>query len=184
MSSSISLIVRVHPRLARVNSPDLSEWDELRFLEGSRSHVFVLESSSLVSTYDLIDRVDAVVVYHSTVGIESVFWGTPSILLSDTSFDSINASVYRARSCQELFCHLTNLDNIIALPDTALPYGHFWATYGIPFKFYRPNGLFSGQFLGINISASCLTPWGKAVLVFFKFFRYLSSRLSRRQRPL
>ena len=36
-----------------------------------------------------------VVVHGSTVGIEAVFWGKPVIVVSDSFYDLIDASIYK-----------------------------------------------------------------------------------------
>ena len=174
--ASIALIVRVHPRLAKINSPDQVVWDELQFIDSDKSHVLVVPSNSSVSSYELIDDVDAVITCNSTVGIEAVFWGKPSIVLSENFYDNIGASIYKARSHERLRMLLSGLNDLDVDPGSALPYGFFWASNGEQFCLYKPSGLSTGKFLGINMSASCITPWGKTILFLVHFFRGLISR--------
>lgn len=73
----IQVTLRIHPNL---NGIPYSYATDLYRLRGDRFDI--IESGSPVSTYSLIDAADTVIVFGSTAGVESVFWGKPTILLA------------------------------------------------------------------------------------------------------
>ena len=71
--------LRVHPNLKDVKYQYHLKLYEL--FEGVENFT-IIEPTSPISTYALIDYCDKVVVFGSTTGPEAVFWGKPTILLS------------------------------------------------------------------------------------------------------
>lgn len=77
VNNQLKITLRVHPNLTGINysyARDLYRLKDERF--------DVIEADSPVSTYTLLDAADTVVVFGSTMGIESVYWGKPTILLA------------------------------------------------------------------------------------------------------
>ena len=71
--------LRIHPNLKGI--PYKYYTDLLKL--GSRfSNITVIPPESSVSSYSLLDYMDKVVCFNSTMGIESVYWKKPSIILS------------------------------------------------------------------------------------------------------
>lgn len=171
----IQVIVRVHPRLAKINSPDLQVWNQLQFLPRQSQNVFVVPSDSDISSYDLIDQVDAVVTGHSTVGIEAVYWGKSAIVMGDPFYDKIGASIYQVRTREKLKECLSNLHNLKVSSESALPYGYYMATFGERFQLYEAADLFSGKFIGINLQVFDLTSWWLFLKKCKSFLRMLFS---------
>ena len=148
-----SIILRQHPNLADKSVSDSSKWSELSFMNPElRSRVINVNSASDVSTYELIDASDLIVCYGSTVGIEAIFWSRPSMLLSNSFYDQLEASLYQPKSKAELSELLGRIPDLTVAPETALAYGDFSATFGIPYCLYKPESLFSGSFCGLRAS--------------------------------
>lgn len=73
--------LRVHPNLASI---PYSYVQDIKKLESEKFHIIPAESS--ISTYALLEAADTVVVFGSTIGIESVYWGKPTILLAGSLY--------------------------------------------------------------------------------------------------
>jgi len=146
-----SLVVRVHPHLHKKALSDQLKWSSSGFLRNFPG-VFLLEASSSVSSYELLDLADAVVTYGSTIGIESIYSGKPSILLCDSFYDQIGASVHKASSVSCLGSLLSSLDSLSVDRSSSLPYGYFMATFGFAYEIYKPFDLFSGSICGEILS--------------------------------
>ena len=86
--SDINVFLRIHPNLTTVKTKEI---DVLLGLDKRYENLTVIPPASKVSTYSLIKNADKVVTFGSTVGVEAVYWGTPSILLG--------ASFYRNLGC-------------------------------------------------------------------------------------
>ena len=139
------LVIRMHPHKRHKHKDDLVPWWNLRLPE----NVCILKPDDSVDSYALIERSDAVITCGSTIGIEAVFWGVPSICIGPCFYGNLDA-VYLPRNPSELQ-RLLEQDALIADPAKTLPYGYYLTTFGEKFVHYEPESLFSGRFLGVNL---------------------------------
>jgi len=102
-----------------------------------------------MDTYALLKEASVVVTCGSTVGIESVFWGIPSICIGPSLYSKLGA-VYLPQNHDELKEMILSKD-LIAQPESTIPYGYYFSSFGTDFKYYKPHSLFSGEFMGINL---------------------------------
>lgn len=98
VDKSIKIYLRIHPNLRDVRH---SYHTDLINLDGLNGNVVVISADSPVSTYDLIDQAEKVLVFGSTVGIEAVYSCKPVILLGPSFYRFLNAC-YLATSDDEL----------------------------------------------------------------------------------
>jgi hypothetical protein len=143
--NDLQLVVRVHPHIMQKSEEDKAYWNSLQIFPGQ----ILIPTDSQIDTYALIERSDIVVTSGSTIGIEAVYWGTPSVCLGPSYYSKLNA-VYLPESNLELEKLLTT-----QLPaperERALPYGYYFATFGEPFIYYKAKNLFVGEFMGVNL---------------------------------
>jgi len=79
--------LRVHPNLTYVNYL----YHNLMYeLEKRYTNLTVIKADSPISTYSLIDAADKIMVFGSTTGAESAFWGKPTILLGNAGYRNLN----------------------------------------------------------------------------------------------
>lgn len=143
-ATDISVWVRMHPNLAGVDNGSTRAFRQLTDVG-----VGIIESTSEISSYSLVDAADVVVSFGSTVGIEATYWGTPSVQLGPSYFGYLNAT-HRADS------HDAAVELIRSIPPVAdrvdaLKYGHYRLTEGEPFEHYRATGFHDGEFNGQTI---------------------------------
>ena len=141
------LVIRLHPHLARKHALDRERW--LRLRDATKRSVVVMPESP-VDTYALLDRSDVVVTSGSTVGIEAVYWGKPSILLGPSMYDRVGA-VHLARKSGGLAAFAFEGKILLVDPAKSMPYGYYLATFGQRYRHFEPDSLFSGRLLGANI---------------------------------
>lgn len=144
-SPNIQLFIRLHPHLGEKSREDQLRWLVL----GQISGVSIVSFDSEVDTYALIDRSDIVVTAGSTVGIEAVYWGRPSITLGPSYYSELNVTHY-PKSTAELEL-MINSNNLNVERELTIPYGYYMKTFGEAYKHYEPQSLFSGKFLGIDL---------------------------------
>lgn len=143
------LVVRLHPHLIHKHPSERARW---MTLEGASPSVTVIAPESDVDTYALVDAAAVVVTGGSTVGVEAVFWGRPSILLGPADYDELGV-VHRPHDAAALRRLL--LEPALGMDrDAALAYGYHRATFGEPYIVYRPASFVRGSFLGAD-----LRPW-------------------------
>jgi hypothetical protein len=138
---TMHIFIRIHP-----NHTGLPE--ELNALLALQSdYVSVIPPKEKVSSYTLMQQAEKVITFGSTAGIESAFWGKPSILGGRALYQNLG-SVYTPQTHEELMTLVMNQE-LSALPqEGALKYAHFYCTYGQPFQYYKANTFFGGTFRG------------------------------------
>lgn len=155
--SDIDLVVRVHPNAADCHADELAWWASL-----SEQGVHVIPPTAKEDSYALLESADLVCSYGSTIGVESAYWGTASVLLGDAGY-------YGFGCCAEPETE-DDLENLIRhVPtqrdrDGCLRYGYYIATFGREYKHYRPTSLFEGELLGKTLSHRSAIGEGVAVI--------------------
>jgi len=94
--SEFQFIVRIHPNLKELNNSQVKTLMAFNF-----PNLIIIPAESPVDSYYLMEKCEKVVVFGSTMGIESVFWGIPAILAGRAYFEGVN-SCYKASSYEEL----------------------------------------------------------------------------------
>jgi hypothetical protein len=146
---SRKLYVRMHPNLRGLRNASITK--VLRLKEDSLT---LLPPESRVSTYALLRHADVVLTFGSTVGIEAVFWGRPSVLAGQAFYRNLGGT-YNPASHDELIALLEG-DPPPLSREAALIYGYDWATFGVPFEFFDGTGITSGTFKGKAVTRG---PW-------------------------
>lgn len=116
--NNIHITLRIHPNLSHIT------YSYVKDLYSLQSDQFdVIPGDSPISTYALLDAADTVVVFGSTMGAESVFWGKPTILLAGALYYYLGIC-YLPHTRQEL---IDLLIKPLAPKDPlgALQYGYF-----------------------------------------------------------
>ncbi len=129
------------------SSQDREWWTSL---EGKNINVISPESS--IDSYALVDWSDLVVTYRSTMGIEATYWGKPSVSVGPAGYSGFGC-VYEPESIQDLFHLLEKTDLPKLDQETCFIYGFYRMSFGIPFKYYRPESLFQGKFLNKRLTS-------------------------------
>lgn len=91
----IHYYLRIHPHLKDVKYKAHMELYTLSKYE----NLTIIPPESEVSTYSLMEACEKTITFGSTMGIEAVFWGKPSILLSRSLYENLDVC-YQA-SCKE-----------------------------------------------------------------------------------
>jgi len=145
-----SVIIRIHPNLQDAPQACKDEWNNLSFAS-TLNHLVVVPSYSKASSYELLDSANLVASYGSTVGIESIFWGKPSLLLRESLYDSIQSSIQTIQRTQDLNSFIADISSWSVDNHSARPYGYYMNTFGIDHVHYSPDSLLNGFFLGENL---------------------------------
>ena len=136
----LKFYLRVHPNLKGVNN------SQTKFIRDNLSqlpNLEIIQPDSPVSTYSLIDNSDVVITFGSTVGIEAVYRGKPSILMGRALYEDLGG-VILPKTHEELVNILHNYILTRSLPQPKNPqlafikYGFFQKTYGHPFEYVKP----------------------------------------------
>lgn len=102
--NKIHFYLRIHPNLASVPYKSHTLLYTLKY-----SNVTILPPKSTVSSYALMDNCEKIIVFNSTMGVESSYWGKAVIALSKCLYTSFNI-VYTPQNEKELFDLIDNIN--------------------------------------------------------------------------
>lgn len=108
--SDLHFYLRIHPNLRGVNFKSHQVLYSLIY-----ENVTILPPDSAVSSYALMEKSDKVIVFNSTMGLESAYWGKPVVALNLSYYSYMNIT-YRPKTEQECYDlieipHLPSLKN-------------------------------------------------------------------------
>ena len=169
---NIRFYLRIHPNLKGLDNTQTRELSELK-----GTNLTVIPADSKIDSYELMDACEKVITFGSTMGIESVYWGKPSILAGRSIYEDLGGC-YIPNDHEELI-DLIN-DQLNPLSNLgALKYGYYQSLAGIPYIYYNPESLFKGKFKGIDLSYSVNT---KMKIIIKYICEIINNCLSRRKK--
>ena len=98
-----NVIVRIHPNLSGIND---SFVNRLYDLPRKYRNATIIPPESRISSYTLLENAEKVVTFGSTMGIEAVYWGKPSVLLRAAYYKNLDGC-YKPRNKDEAIALLT-----------------------------------------------------------------------------
>ena len=145
-SPETHIYLRIHPNLKDVDNQRKRE-----MLAIESPNLSIIPPDETIDTYQLLRQSDKIITFGSSVGIEAVYWGIPSILLGPSFYREVGGAYTPADhlAAIELLCQ----DLKPAEPTGALIYGYWQQTRGIPYQYFEAAGLFEGKFKGQVIHA-------------------------------
>ena len=133
LDPEITFYLRSHPNLQGIDNYQTRALENL-----SGSNFRLIPPDSPIDTYALMDACDVALSFGSTMGIESAFFGTPSIVVGRVPYEDLGAC-YIPTSHEEVV-QLLNDKNLPPLdPEGALMYGYYMTARDHEFK-HIPNG--------------------------------------------
>ena len=125
--------LRVHPHLKGLPYSYHQELYKLKY-----DNLTVIPADSAVSSYALMDGAEKIIVFGSTMGVESCYWEKPVINLAYAMYNLMDV-VYIPESQEELW-HMIDDKNLAPKnPDNALPYGYYFMTSKRPSMRYTKS---------------------------------------------
>ena len=152
------LVIKIHPNVQNKSKNEKKIWDDLSTKYCNHKNVQIYSYDSKVRTYDVLDKSDIVFSCGTTVGLEAMFYGKPSVLLSSCMTDYIK-SYYIAKSSKEIF-KILNLKKFKKINFKDFYSWIYFKTYlgQIKFKYFKYINLdqkniepYSGYFLNKNL---------------------------------
>ena len=161
--SRVHLMLRVHPNLSGISN---SQIREIMRIAEAHPELTYIPPESPVSTYALIKAVDGILTFSSTVGIEAVYHGSPSILLGHSMYEDLDGCI-RPTSHKELvrLLHSSQKQDLLQMiPDdkrhlSAMKYGFFGKKWGLPFLHVATESIFSARMKKGNEQVRLRASW-------------------------
>ncbi|SES95923.1 Capsule polysaccharide biosynthesis protein [Methanococcoides vulcani] len=141
LDDDIIFHLRIHPNLRGLKNTQTQELSELK-----APNLNVIPADSKIDSYQLMDACEKIITFGSTMGIESVFWGKPSILVGRALYEGVEGC-HIPKDRNELI-DLINQHLDPANKTGALKYAHWQAVNGHPYIYYSPETVRGGKFMG------------------------------------
>jgi len=113
--------IRVHPNLKKVT---YKYHTSLLELGGMYKNVTIIKADDQTSSYSLLENVEKVLTFGSTIGLEACYWGKPTILLCAAFYKYLNVC-YKPESVEEAFALIAAEDLSAKDKTSALQYGFY-----------------------------------------------------------
>ena len=94
--------LRIHPNLKNVDDISHLALNTLDY-----PNVTIISAKSDISSYSLIENAQKIIVFSSTIGIESSYWGKPVIVLDKTFYSTFQVAYY-PKTEKELYGFINN----------------------------------------------------------------------------
>jgi hypothetical protein len=152
MDTPVHLNIRIHPNMKGVRNENLD-----RLLSLQSPFATIIPPESPVSTYALLRACEKTLTFGSTMGIEAVYWGKPSILAGPATYAKLGGT-YNPSTHEELISMLAA--SLEPMPrEAALKFGYHVLRVGIEHKYYQPETAFRGRFKGHDLDESASLGW-------------------------
>ncbi len=149
---AVRVTVRMHPNSARMKG-NLEQQLRAR----APSNVHIEPPLSPVSTYALLNAADVALCFGSTVGVEALYWGRPSVVAGPSFYGDLGGVLLPATHQEVMSLILSKLEPQDRTP--ALMYGHYLQTFGEPFQYFEPSNVSQGTFKGQVLEARRSSHW-------------------------
>lgn len=149
--SNILIVIRVHPNLANLKNSQTTYLNRL-----SGKNLLVVKANEKIDSYDLLKKSSLCITFGSTIGVEAVYWGIPSLLLGRAFYEDY-PSILKPANLDELPTLLdTQISNSTQELNTSnvLSFGYWQETYGHKFKHFKVENLSNGLFEGNRIQGN------------------------------
>lgn len=154
-SNNCKLFIRVHPNFKSSTQKVKEKWNKF-FSNIANKYISVITSESELSSYGLINQMDLVIVYGSTIGVEAAFLGKKVIVTGPSYYSDINAKINVVDNIEslkkiipEIICNES--DDKKEISESTLPYGYWCYKSGIKFKNFLPLSPLDGKYFGKDL---------------------------------
>jgi hypothetical protein len=154
------IYLRMHPNL---KGSIIQENQD--FYKMENDYFTVIPPESDISSYLLLDEGDKIVTFGSTMGIEAVYWGKPSVLVGKSFYMNLG-STYNPSSHEDVVEFILSKNLHPLSYEGALRYGFFFNTCGVSYKYVKMKDYVSlNSFKNQKLKVS-LVDKGKIFLIY------------------
>ena len=138
--------LRVHPNM-KSRPKSNSQLKDIKALDEEFDNLVVIWPEEKIDSYELIKVCDKVLVYGSTIGMESVYLKKPTILAARALTENFGC-FYTPKNHQQVIELLKTKDLPPLDSKLALKYGYWEMTHGIDYKYFKEEGVKRGLSYG------------------------------------
>ena len=139
--------LRIHPNLA-----DVHNQTKQNLLELQSPNLTIIPPEAKIDSYALLKSSEKAISFGSSVGIEAVFWGIPSVSLGPCVYQNLGGT-YRPNNPKQALELIVDQLSPLSI-EGALQYGYWSQTRGTKYQYFQADSLFEGRFKGEVIHAN------------------------------
>ena len=151
-------VIRVHPNLKNSSKETKYRWHKI-FDNLPKKNTLIIKETDEVSSYKVINNSEIIVVYGSTIGIESLFLEKPVIVTGSSFYFGTKAKIFTAYNTEDLEKNIediltnfrNNINNKNSLKESSYPYGYWAYTHGFKFKYFSPKTPIIGYLINYDL---------------------------------
>lgn len=154
--------IHIHFRPHPLQVKDMSDF--------SHPNLTMIPNDSEVDSYALLEACEKTFSLGSTLSIESIYWGRPSICAGRAFFEELEGACYHPRTKEEIIS-LVKAKLPAPDPKAALPYGYWLQKRGYPMRYVTPHNPREGQAASFGSTKICAPLSVRALLRLTHFNR-------------
>ena len=141
VDNDIVFYLRIHPNLKGLKNTQTQELSKLQ-----AHNLKIIPADAKIDSYQLMEACEKIITFGSTMGIESVFWGKPSILVGRALYEDVKGC-YIPKDRDEL---IELINKKLDSPDRtgAIKYAYWQTANGHRYIYYKPESVRHGTFMG------------------------------------
>lgn len=160
--SNAILYIKDHPHYSSGES--YNPWEKYEI----KNKIIYFNRKENLNSFDLLKKSDVVLTFGSTMAVDAIYHGKPSISFRKHFFSGSNL-LLEPKDDKELLKLIQNSKKFKKINQKkCYPYGYYMSQFGIKFKYYKPINYFKGNLF--NKSINHYGVFLNAVNSIFKFF--------------
>ena len=146
-NKNINLILRLHPILKQKSKEEQQFWTKYQSIK----HIKTISYEDDVSSYDLIEKSDKIIVYHSTIGIEAAYYKKQVMAIGTPWWVGLKC-IFHPSNKSEISDYIFSKIEYEYDFSESLIFAYYYLENGIPFKYFKPIDRYSGLLCGHDLN--------------------------------
>jgi hypothetical protein len=146
-NKNINLILRLHPILKQKSKEEQQFWTKYQSIK----HIKTISYEDDVSSYDLIEKSDKIIVYHSTIGIEAAYYKKEVMAIGTPWWVGLKC-IFHPSNKSEISDYIFSKIEYEYDFSESLIFAYYYLENGIPFNYFKPIDRYSGLFCGQDLN--------------------------------
>ncbi len=149
--------LRVHPNLKGL---DNTQNKTIAGMGGKFNNLTIIQADANIDTYALMEAVDLVITFGSTMGVEALFWNKPALSLGRCFYEDLEG-IIQPGDHEEVIHYINNIP-IAASNTGAIKYGYWCISFGTKFSYFKADRFVFQESFWVKGSAHRLFHGSKA----------------------
>ena len=146
-NKNINLILRLHPILKQKSKEEQQFWTTYQSIK----HIKTISYEDEVSSYDLIEKSDKIIVYHSTIGIEAAYYKKEVMAIGTPWWVGLKCIFHPSNKSEISDYIFSKIEHEYDFSESLI-FAYYYLENGIPFNYFKPIDRYSGLLCGHDLN--------------------------------